>query len=505
MGMDLDSTIEAILTVRKDLTRDDVLKMIEEKKREFLGFLSDEGAALIIAQELGIPVEPGSREYSEAKISSLTPGLRSVTVKGRIVSIREPSRFHRGYGKGGVVQRVTIMDDDGSTIDIVLWDENVDKFNRLGIGYGSTIRVKSGYTRERLGGGIELHVGKRGDIEVIEKYYDEYRFTPICDLKPGGYFNVRGILCMVYPTRSVEEGEVIKLFRARIADETGWINLIVWGVKASELLSCNPGIGAGIKVYGGFAKRRVDGTLELHVGKIGRIEVVGGYSSLPLKYAKVSQLKPESRVDMLLRLLTYNVRRLRSGKRRMKMLAWDGENTIRLTVWEEALIPIEDLLDKLKPNDLLLIQLGKVKDRMGIMEVQLDSESSLYVNPPFIAELPPLYQFKSAKIGELREGLIYASINGIVLTKPSIREVESGGRKVKVSTVRIGDETGIIDITLWREHADKILDIDIGEFMDFRWIIVKRGGDNRVEASTTIFSDIIRLGRFTSTSTTSTP
>jgi hypothetical protein len=212
----------------------------------------------------------------------------------------------------------------------------------------------------------------------------------------------------------------------------------------------------------------VDGSIELHVGKIGRIEMVGEYRPLPLRYVKVSELKPESRVDMILRLLTYNVRKLRSGRRRMRILAWDGEDMIRLTVWEEALPAIENLLDGLKLNDLLLIQLGRVKDRMGIMEVHIDNGSSLHVNPPSIVDPPPLYQFKSTKIGELREGSIYPSVKGVVLTKPSIREVGSGDRKVKLSTIRIGDETGIIDITLWREYADKILDAEIGELVEFR-------------------------------------
>lgn len=493
--------INLILTTRKDLTRDDVLKMIEEKKKEFLGFLSDEGAALILAQELGVALESESRRYGEVKISSLVPGLRSVTVVGRIVSIKEPSRFRREYGREGVVQRITIMDDNGSTVDIVLWDENVEKFNRLGIGYGSMIRIRSGYTREGLGGRVELHLGRRGDIEVIEKCIGEYGFTSISNLKPDGYFNVKGVLCTIYPTRSERGDGAIKLVRARIADETGWINLIVWGVRAHEFLSYNPGIGANIAVYNGFTKKRMDGSLELHVGRIGRIEVTGRCSFLPLKYVKVSQLKPESRVDMLLRLLAYNIGKLRSGRRRMRILAWDGEGMVYLTVWEEALTSIEDLLDKLKPNDLLLVQLGRVKDRMGIIEVHLDSGSSLYVNPPFIIEPPPLYQFKSTKIGELREGSIYASVRGILLTKSSIKEVGSVDRKVKISTIRIGDETGIIDVTLWREHADRILDADIGELIDLKWIIVKKSSGDRIEASTTSFSDIVRLGKLASTST----
>jgi len=499
MGMDIDSIIEAILAVKRNLTRNDVLGMIEEKKKEFLGFLSDEGAALILAQELGVTVGFEGREYSETRVSSLVPGLKSVTVKGRVVSVKEPTKFRRGYGGEGVVQRITIMDDDGSTIDVVLWDDNVEKLSKLGVSYGSVIRIKSGYTKEGLGGRVELHVGRRGGIEVIEKYVGESEFTSIHDLNPDRYFNIRGVLCMLYPTRSIRDSGMVRFVRARIADETGWINLIVWGIKAYELLSYNPGIGAYIKVYNGFAKKRVDGSIELHVGRISRIEVVGEYRPLPLKYVKISELKPGSRVDMLLRLLTYNVRKLRSGKRRMRILAWDGEDTIRLTVWEEALLAIENLLDKLKLNDLLLIQLGRVKDRMGIMEIHIDSGGSLYVNPSLIVDPPPLYQFKSAKIGELREGFIYPSVKGIILTKPSIREVGSMDRRVKLSTIRIGDETGVIDVTLWREYADKILDAEIGELIELRWIVVRKNSSGQVEASTSIFSDVVKLGRLTST------
>jgi ssDNA-binding replication factor A large subunit len=498
MGMNIDSIIEAILAVKRNLTRNDILNMIEEKKKEFLGFLSDEGAALILAQELGVALESEGGGYRETKISSLVPGLKSVTVKGRIVSVREPTRFHRGYGGEGIVQRITIMGDDGSTVDVVIWDDSVEKFSKLGVGYGSVIRVRSGYTKEGLGGRVELHLGRRGDIEVVKKYVGESEFTSICDLKPDRYFNIRGVLCMLYPARSIRESGTVKFVKARIADETGWINLIVWGVKADELLSYSSGIGTVIRVYNGFVKKRVDGSIELHVGKIGRIEMVGEYRPLPLRYVKVSELKPESRVDMILRLLTYNVRKLRSGRRRMRILAWDGEDMIRLTVWEEALPAIENLLDGLKLNDLLLIQLGRVKDRMGIMEVHIDNGSSLHVNPPSIVDPPPLYQFKSTKIGELREGSIYPSVKGVVLTKPSIREVGSGDRKVKLSTIRIGDETGIIDITLWREYADKILDAEIGELVEFRWIVIRRNSSGQMEASTSVFSDIVRLGRLTS-------
>ncbi|MBS7642477.1 MAG: hypothetical protein QW374_05130 [Candidatus Bathyarchaeia archaeon] len=500
MSMDINSLIEAILSIRKDLSRDDILRMIEEKKREFLGFLSDEGAALILAQELGLTMESTSSGYSETKLSSLVPGLRSVSVKGRIVSVKEPTKFTRSYGREGVVQRVTIMDDDGAIVDIVLWDDSVERFSRLGVGYGSLIRIRSGYTREGLGGRVEVHVGRRSDIEVIERYPSEYEFTPICDLKPDGYFNVKATLCMVYPLKSVRDEGAVRFVRARIADETGWVNLLVWGVKADELLSQNPSIGVVVKVYNGFVKRRLDGSLELHVGRIGRVEVTGERSILPLKYVKVSQLKLGSRVDMLLRLLTYNFRKLSSGRRRVKMLCWDGEDMIRLTIWEEALSYIENSLDMLKPNDVILIQLGRVRERIGMVEVDVDGSGYVYVNPQFVVDPPPPYQFKHVKIGELKEGCIYESIRGVVLTKPSVREVGSDDRKVKVSTIRIGDDTGTIDLTLWRDCVDKVSEIDIGELVEFRWIVVRRSSLDGIEASTTIFSDVLRLGRPTSAS-----
>ena len=50
----MESIIDKILQSRGDLTRDDVYRMIEEKKREAGGYLTDEGAARILAVDLGI-------------------------------------------------------------------------------------------------------------------------------------------------------------------------------------------------------------------------------------------------------------------------------------------------------------------------------------------------------------------------------------------------------------------------------------------------------------------
>lgn len=489
--MDLESIIEKILSARIELTREDVVRMIEDKKKEFLGFLNDEGAAFIIAQELGVDLERESFTVEDVNISDLIPGLRSVTVKGRIVGIREPVEFTRSDGSKGVVQRITLKGEEGKLLEVILWDDHVEKFKELKASYGDLIRVRSGYTREGLNGRVELHLGKRSSLEVLEeaKTLNWMEFKPISELKLGGPFNVEGIVCMLHPPKRFKsggrEGVVV---RARIADRTGWIYLIVWGDIVKELLG-RVEVGSKVRIYGGFVRRRLDGMLELHLNRRGKIEPLGVKEQLPLKYVNVSELNPGSRVDMLVRLLAFRARKLRSGRRRMDMLGWDGESYVRLIAWEEALSKVEGLEGRVKMNDLLLIQLGRVRKRNDFLEVHLDGRSFLMVNPK-VAEAPPLYEVKPCRIEDLRENQFYGCIRGIALDKPLVKEVETSTGKAKVASMKIGDNTGVVEVSLWRDLALTVEDVDVGELLELRWVNMRNG-----KISTNVFSEVKRLGK----------
>ena len=54
----VEELIEKILAERKDFTHEQLHRLIEEKKRDFEGLLSDQGAARLVAEELLVETEP---------------------------------------------------------------------------------------------------------------------------------------------------------------------------------------------------------------------------------------------------------------------------------------------------------------------------------------------------------------------------------------------------------------------------------------------------------------
>jgi replication factor A1 len=164
--MTLEEIVEQILSSRSDLKRKEVLEMIQKKKSEAGDFLTDETAARIVASELG--VESRKKPLSlEIKIQDLVSGLGDVTVTGKIVALYPPKVFTRRDMTEGKLASILVSDSNG-TLRVVLWDDKVDLVEKGKIQHKQTIRISHGYMREGWGRKLDMHVGKRGVIEVLE-------------------------------------------------------------------------------------------------------------------------------------------------------------------------------------------------------------------------------------------------------------------------------------------------------------------------------------------------
>ena len=163
--MKLEEIVEQILASRSDLKRKEILEMIETKKRNAGNFLTDETAARIVASELGMEsVQKPLR--LEIQIQDLVSGLNDVTVSGQVVAVNPPKTFTRRDWTEGKLASLLVSDKSG-TLRVVLWDDKVDLVESGKIQQEQTIKISHGYVREGWGGNLELHVGKRGSIEVL--------------------------------------------------------------------------------------------------------------------------------------------------------------------------------------------------------------------------------------------------------------------------------------------------------------------------------------------------
>ncbi len=163
--MSLEEIVEQILSSRSDLKRNEVLEMIAHKKRGAGNFLTDETAARIVASELGVKSRKKPLRL-EIQIQDLISGLNDVTVSGQVVAVYPPKVFTRRDWTEGKLASLLVSDKSG-TLRVVLWDDKVDLVESGKIQREQTIRISHGYIREGWSGGLELHLGKRGSIEVL--------------------------------------------------------------------------------------------------------------------------------------------------------------------------------------------------------------------------------------------------------------------------------------------------------------------------------------------------
>jgi len=149
---------EKILASGK-ISNDELEQKLKAKINELSGLISEEGAAHIIANELGVEIV--SLAQKKLKIKEVYAGMRNVTTAGKVVRKFEVREFAKEDRTGRVCS--IVVGDETGTIRVVFWNEQVDLLKH--VAEGDIVLVKDGYVREN-NNGREVHLGKQGSIEV---------------------------------------------------------------------------------------------------------------------------------------------------------------------------------------------------------------------------------------------------------------------------------------------------------------------------------------------------
>ncbi|MBW3013203.1 DUF2240 family protein [Candidatus Woesearchaeota archaeon] len=146
------------LVANTEFNEEQVKEKIKAKMDELSGLISAEGAAHIIANELGVKLfQLGT---GLLKIKDISPGMRNVETAGKITNVFDIKEFDTGSRKGKVGN--FIIADDTGTIRVTLWNEMTDKMS--GLEKGQTVRVKGAYVRQNNTGFKELHLNDKSAL-----------------------------------------------------------------------------------------------------------------------------------------------------------------------------------------------------------------------------------------------------------------------------------------------------------------------------------------------------
>jgi replication factor A1 len=146
-------------------SREELMKKIEEKKKEFSDLVSLEGAAYLIANELGLDLLEKKRRKLEIK--NVVSGMRNVNLIGRIFNTTPFVEFERQNGSRGRVVNIFVGDDTGF-VRIPLWNDQAKLMENGDLKLGDSIQITNGMAREGIYGGMEVVIGKYGTVNKIE-------------------------------------------------------------------------------------------------------------------------------------------------------------------------------------------------------------------------------------------------------------------------------------------------------------------------------------------------
>ena len=278
--MSFEDVVERILSSRRDLTRDEVLRMIEEKRASAEGFFTDEAAARMVASDLAVKI-PMALLQPRMEIKNLISGLNDVTVTGRIITLHPPQTFTRSDMTEGGVARLLIADRSG-TLSVVLWDEKASIVEDSKIKQRQIAKFSHGYVRKGLDGKLELHIGKQGEIQISPPDTDENTYPPLTQFlkkieaitKKDKRTNMVGIIQHIYPVSTFkrQDGTEGQVRRLQLEDETGRITAVFWNQKVDELGDVKR--EDYLQIMSARVKERLNGQVELHVENKTQIQIL---------------------------------------------------------------------------------------------------------------------------------------------------------------------------------------------------------------------------------------
>lgn len=136
----------------------DIVEKINNKMKQLAGLISKDGAAHIVANELGVKV---FEQRGAAKINEIFAGMRGIETQGKVTRKLELYEFPRGDTTGKVAS--FFIGDETGQMRVTLWNDQTKDFDS--IREGDIIRIKDAYAKKN-NNFVEIHLDTRSIISI---------------------------------------------------------------------------------------------------------------------------------------------------------------------------------------------------------------------------------------------------------------------------------------------------------------------------------------------------
>jgi ssDNA-binding replication factor A large subunit len=440
---DFDALLGELLQSRPELSREEVLRRIEDKKRTVgAGYLTDQGALFLVAGELGVSLRKDDAS-SDMTIRDLYIGANDVTVVARVLAVYPVATFNKKDGGTGKYQRLTLFDGK-SSVRFTVWEEGLEQLEKLGLEADKTVRVVSAYVKQGLDGKPNLNLGKRGRVEMLTDEKVLAKLPPLSvvaqklpALTKEEQFNALECVVSSEPRFSEfvrSDGSPGSLFQFGAAQGGGKeTRVVIWSPSARPELK----VGQKVRVTNVRARRSNSGDFEVH-GDAGSVILLG---------------PPAERSEL-------RVAATSSSQAAKVVLGVGRDKKVRfIDVGPGVKEPVQGDVVGVTPDEAR-------EDRLFCRSrdsIQLVEEGTF----PGLGEL-------AMKLREVKEEDSQVMVEVIALSHGSVDDVRlRDGSTVKKGELVVGDDTGEMKLVAWRDLSGRVSGIQPGERLRMVGVVQK--------------------------------
>jgi ssDNA-binding replication factor A large subunit len=301
----------------------------------------------------------------------------------------------------------------------------------------------------------------------------------------------------VYPISEYKkkDGGVGRYRKLNLFDQGNIARLTIWDDNEEAIQLAGISVDMPVRVMNGYVRQGLDGKPNLNLGKRGKIEPLNDE-------ALVSRLMPLTKLSKRLKQIgedDVNILALEgiawSGSRtsnfvrssdgspgslmQFELSEAGGSSRIRVVIWNPG-----GETPEVKPGvSVLVTNLRQKRGNQGDTELHGDGGSVVKILdgsvggpgdiPPApstatvggVATAPaPVRTAKFTKVEKVKEAIGPISLEVMALSKGTIRDaILRDGSTVKKAELVIGDDTGEITIIGWRDIAQRLMGIEVGQ------------------------------------------
>jgi len=479
MSIDKENIIEIILKARSDLSREDILRMVEEKRKRIgAGYLTEQGALFLVAADLGVKVDNIAaimHRTPEVGLKDLYSGARDVNFTARIMKIYPLKRYIRSDGSQSMLRVVTVYDND-KVMRMNLWDDHANIVDRLRLNVGDAIRVTRAYIKSMLDGSLTINTSSNTKIEQLEhhpyiKKVDELAMDVddlLASIRDKGIqsdkeFIVNGILASnpVIASYVSRDGGISRVLRFMLQGYNGSkVRVVIWDLNDSNITRVIP-LNAKITLIGVKVKNRNSIN-----SNSNRVELHGDAGSI---VRLADEYEHYDNYYDVMDVMQFNVITISDDNR--YAIVSDAEGNLLLLVIDIQKEHDADRLISMQEGSILECIPSKI---LGYT-VYLNDESYVRIKDDAYHEL----SITPTKIADIKiEDKLYI-VEGIVLTNPSSSDIRrKDGSNVKYSEMIIGDDTKEAKVVAWDKQVSMLERFKVGERIRMYGIIARKSRES---------------------------